>query len=341
MERIVLHVVKWFPHASDIHHGVFIQKHIESISAESHILGFIDAEFPKIEWSNQCIYGANKMGLLEKIRIFRSTIARVKPDIIHFHSYGQDLWIFQKLAAIKNIPTVHSAHWSGLLRDNHHRLTGFQRWFLRDYLHSVKLVLPVSTVLQAGIQDIAPKTFCKVIPNIISEISSEEKVIQEGKSICVVGSIVFDIKRQDLILKAFRNAKMPNIELHFYGGGPDLESLKEQSADDPNIFVHGRIPNEEVLQRLPNHHVHIQFSAYETFGIAALEARKAGLWSISRSHFGASDFKDDQTLFAENEEELVETMQFALSSPPAKCNNFPMLHSSVVRNEILQAYKGL
>lgn len=341
MERTILHVVKWFPHTSDIHHGVFIQKHIESISAESHILGFIDAEFPKIEQPNQCIYGANKMRLIEKIRIFRSTIARVKPDIIHFHSYGQDLWIFQKLAALKNIPTIHSAHWSGLLGDNHYRLTRFQRWFLRNYLHSVKLVLPVSTVLQTGILDIAPKTLCKVVPNIISEISLEGDTVQRGKSICVVGSIVFDIKRQDLILNAFRKAKMPNIELHFYGGGPDLEALKEQSLDDPNVFVHGRIPNEEVLQRLPNHHTHIQFSAYETFGIAALEARKAGLWSISRSHFGASDFKDDQTLFAENEQELIETMQFALSSPPAKRNDYPMLHSSIVRNEILQAYKAL
>jgi len=341
MERIILHVVKWFPHPSDIHHGVFIQKHIESISDTSHVLGFIDAEFPKIEQSNQCIYGANKMRLTEKIRIFLSTVTRVKPDIVHFHSYGQDLWIFQKLAALKNIPTVHSAHWSGLLRDNHYRLTPVQRWFLKNYLHSVKLVLPVSTILEAGILDIAPKTFCKVVPNIISDISFKDDVSPEGKSICVVGSIVFDIKRQDLILKAFRNSEMPNIELHFYGGGPDLEALQKQSVDDPKVYVHGRIPNEEVLLRLPNHHAHIQFSAYETFGIAALEARKAGLWSISRRHFGASDFKDDQTLFAENEQELVKAMQFALSSPPAKCNDYPVLHSSVVRSEILQAYKAL
>lgn len=341
MERKVLHVVKWFPHPSDIHHGVFIQKHIESISNASNVLGFVDAEFPTIQQSNQCIYGANNMALMKKIEIFLSTVGRVKPDIVHFHSYGQDLWIFQKIAALKNIPTVHSAHWSGLLKNNQDRLTPIQRLFLRNYLHSVKLVLPVSSVLEAGILNIAPRSLCKVVPNIISEIAKQSESAPKGKSICVVGSIVFDIKRQDLILKAFRNAKLLNTELHFYGGGPDLETLRQQSVNDPKVHVHGRIPNEEVLLRLPNHHVHIQYSAYETFGIAALEARKAGLWSISRRHFGASDFKDDKTLFAENGHELVETMQFALSSPPANPNNYPMLHASIIRTEILQAYNAL
>ena len=98
-------------------------------------------------------------------------------------------------------------------------------------------------------------------------------------------------------------------ELHFYGGGPDLELLKTKAKNLLNVTVHGRVTNEQVLEILPNHHAHIQFSAFETFGIASLEARKAGIWAITRKNFGSSQFADEGTLFAENETELVSVMQ--------------------------------
>ena len=57
----------------------------------------------------------------------------------------------------------------------------------------------------------------------------------------------------------------------------------ELAAKNQNVFVHGRVTNQKVLQLLPNFHAHIQFSAFESFGIATLEARKAGIWAISRA----------------------------------------------------------
>ncbi|NDH78303.1 MAG: hypothetical protein EBY63_05690 [Flavobacteriia bacterium] len=40
----VLHVVKWYPHASDPQNGIFVQKHIEATSDAPLVLGFVNSK---------------------------------------------------------------------------------------------------------------------------------------------------------------------------------------------------------------------------------------------------------------------------------------------------------
>lgn len=341
MSARILHVVKWYPNPEDPQNGIFVKKHIDALETDAHVLGFINGEFDKIEDGNCLIYGTKKMSVGAKIALFYGAIQRAKPDIIHFHCYAQDLWLLSKIASSKGIPYVHSEHWSGLLEENLPVLDRVKRGLMNNYFSGAAKILPVSQALEKGIKKVAPKGKTQVIPNIIDEIDFSHPLEFPNKSFCVVGDVVFGIKRQDLILECFKQLPSSKCELHFYGGGPDLESLKAKAKNLLNVTVHGRVSNDRVLQVLPNHHAHIQFSAYETFGIATLEARKAGIWAITRASFGSSQFADEGTLFAENESELISAMQHVLDAEKPRTNAFEGLNSKGIGREIQKCYNEL
>jgi hypothetical protein len=341
MSPTVLHVVKWYPNPEDPQNGIFVKKQIDALGANAHVLGFLNGDFTKIEVGNRVIYGTRKTSLASKIALFYGAIERIRPDLIHFHCYAQDLWLLSKIALNKGIPYVHSEHWSGLLEENLPALGWLKRGLIKNYFNCSAKILPVSQILGEGIQRVAPRVNFEVIPNIIDEIDFSRKHEFPSKSFCVVGDIVFSIKRQDIILNAFRKLSSSQCELHFYGGGPDLELLKTKAKNLVNVQVHGRVTNEQVLEILPNHHAHIQFSAYETFGIATLEARKAGIWAITRNCFGSSPFADEGTLFAENEMELLKAMQDVLHMEKPSINAFEALNSKEISNRIQNCYDEL
>lgn len=338
MSKRILHVVKWYPNPVDPQNGIFVKKHIEAVSVQPHVLGFIDASFETISTKNQVLYGAQEMSISTKVAAFYGALAKVQPEIVHFHCYAQDLWVYSKILKSKGIPYIHSEHWSGLLPENNANLRGIKRKMMKAFFEGAAQVLPVSPALSQGILQVAPKTKVTIVPNIIDEIDFSKPKEFTSKSFCVVGDVVFSIKRQDVILKAFRQLPSSQCELHFYGGGPDLEKLQALTKHDLNITVHGRMINEMVLQSLPNHHAHVQFSAFETFGIATLEARKAGLWAISRASFGSSAYADKGVLWAENEQELVAAMQKILNEEKANRNAFERLTSSEIGREIQICY---
>ena len=119
MEKRVLHVVKWYPHPMDPQNGIFIQKQIESVGKDPHVLGFINANFSRQVEGNTTLYGNQYISLRKKIRIFSAKVEELKPSIIHFHCYSKDLWALLRLALKQDIRCVHSEHWSGLLSINH------------------------------------------------------------------------------------------------------------------------------------------------------------------------------------------------------------------------------
>ena len=96
-----------------------------------------------------------------------------------------------------------------------------------------------------------------------------------------------------------------------------------------------------VLHSLPNHHAHIQFSAYETFGIATLEARKAGLWAITKASFGSSSYADKGVLFAENEEQLLNAMRRVLEEEKPGVNPFEGLNAAGIGLQIQKCYDAI
>ena len=341
MSARILHIVKWYPNPVDPQNGIFVKKHIDAAGDHKDVLGFVDAKFPTIETDGMVLYGAQEMSISAKVAALYGGLARVQPDVVHFHCYAQDLWVFSKILKSKGIPYIHSEHWSGLLPENNTSLRGIKRKMMKAFFEGAAQVLPVSPALSQGILQVAPNAKITVIPNIIDEINFSKPTEFSSKSFCVVGDVVFSIKRQEVILNAFRQLPSSKCELHFYGGGPDLEQLSDLTKHDINITVHGRVTNEMVLRSLPNHHAHIQFSAYETFGIATLEARKAGLWAITRASFGSSAYADKGVLFAENEEQLLNAMRRILEEEKPGINPFEGLNAARIGLQIQKCYDAI
>ena len=341
MEKRVLHVVKWYPHPMDPQNGIFVQKQIESVDQDAHVLGFINADFSRQVDGNTTLYGNQHMSLRKKVSIFTAKLEELKPSVIHFHCFSKDLWVLLRIALFKDLRCVHTEHWSGFLTINHSNINYFNRWFIKDYFKRMHLILPVSSVLEKGIKELLPTAKTTVIPNIVGDVNFSNPEHSTAVRFCVVGDIVFSVKRQDLILQAFFALSSLSCELHFYGGGPDLDALKELCKKSKNVFVHGRVTNQEVLQLLPNFHAHIQFSAFETFGIATLEARKAGIWAISRLSFGCSDYADEGVLMAESAEELIQKLSEVIALRKPAINKFEALSKAEIGRKIQLCYNEL
>ena len=74
-----------------------------------------------------------------------------------------------------------------------------------------------------------------------------------------------------------------------------------------HVRITGRIPRREVLDELRASSIYIAPSPKESFGIAALEARCAGLPVVANSHSGVSEFIRDRVdgMLVANDTEMV------------------------------------
>ena len=337
----VLHIVKWYPHATDLQNGVFVQKHIHAVESRPAVLGFLNHSGPP-EFKDACtLYGSINMSPAAKWGAYFAKVKEVQPEIIHFHCYAPDLapllW-FAKRAGLK---TVHSEHWSGFLLHHPRPLQGWRRALARWYMSNCHLVLPVSPILAEGIKALAPAANTEVIPNVVEEQPIQKVEKRPCTSICVVADIVFSIKQQDTILEIFSSLPRMQYELHFYGGGPDESKLKHLVKPHSNVFFHGRKSNEEILKLLPQHHALVLFSAYETFGITVFEARQAGLWAIAKSDFGGAPYYDQGCILVDSKESLRTAFHTISSLAPAQPTNFADLGVNCIGEKLSTSYSKL
>ena len=337
----VLHIVKWYPHAADPQNGVFVRKHIYATDSNPLVLGFLNHAGPPEQDGMCTLYGSENMSTAAKWGAYFAKVKSVQPELIHFHCYAPDLapllW-FAKRAGIK---TVHSEHWSGFLAQHPRPLQGWRKSLARWYMNQCHIVLPVSSVLSDGIKALAPDSRRNIVPNIIDSGVRKDTEKRPCTSICVVADVVFSIKQQDKILEVFSDLPRKQFELHFYGGGPDESTLSQMVKNHSNVFIHGRKSNAEILDLLPQHHALVLYSAYETFGITVLEARQAGLWTISKKDFGGSAHYDDGCLVVDSFDELSSAIHSIAFLAPAKLGTFTELMPNRIGEKLSSLYSKL
>jgi glycosyltransferase involved in cell wall biosynthesis len=118
-----------------------------------------------------------------------------------------------------------------------------------------------------------------VIPNGVDYQNlcknSEKKV--PGR-ILYIGRIV-PHKHVEMLVEAFRivKEKAPHAELHIVGSGPCLPSIKDQASKIKDCFVHGFLPEDEMLKLLKSSWLFVLPSEREGSSIVVLEAMAAGL----------------------------------------------------------------
>ena len=102
-------------------------------------------------------------------------------------------------------------------------------------------------------------------------------------NVCSIGRLN-PIKNFDILIQSFQILKkqgITNIRCDIYGEGEDRERL--QAMIDLYGLKNVRLCGfkSDVRNRLNNYHVYIQPSAYESFGLATLEAYNAGCYVIA------------------------------------------------------------
>ena len=133
-------------------------------------------------------------------------------------------------------------------------------------------------------------------------------------------------KRPDLLLRAFAAAARfvggaPGLRLVVAGEGPDRVALLRQAADlgiASQVELPGQLSREALRALYARAHVFVLPSERESFGIAALEARAAGLPVIAMLASGARDFVQPGVdgVLARDEGELARAIgRFALDVP--------------------------
>lgn len=337
----VLHVVKWYPHATDPQNGIFVKKHIEATSKAPLVLGFVNSHDPLVEHEGVQVFGARRMSQVAKFGAFTARIKVDQPEIIHFHCFAPDLVPLLWYARRKGIVTLHTEHGSAFLPERLHLLRGWKRKAARWYFRRLNECSCISPALMKGITTLAGNRKVHLIPNVVSPASNKRTSTPISYSFCVVADVVFETKAQEIILEGFQQLPQARTELHFYGGGPDLERLKLNAQALPNVWVHGRKTNAEILQLLPYHNALILHSHYETFGITVFEARTAGLWVVAKSNFGGAPWYDDGVRIADTQDALVSQMQALIDTENPSIGKFDELSKEAIGHKIHALYREI
>ncbi|CAM2741897.1 glycosyltransferase family 4 protein [Actinomyces slackii] len=129
-------------------------------------------------------------------------------------------------------------------------------------------------------------------------------------------------KRPLQVVRAFADAVQAvgdeRAVLMMYGDGPLRQRLArevEGSGVAERIVLVGRLERPELARALNRGDIFLQTSTDDSFGIAVLEARTAGLAIIARRSSGVSDFIEDgvEGLLVDDEPELARALETLLT----------------------------
>jgi len=242
-------------------------------------------------------------------------------DAVHIHismwsPYGVALARAAMAAGIPTLITVHSmwAGAGGLLRLV--ALTSLRRWPVA--WSAVSAAAAETFRRSLGDADVA------VLPNAIDVAawrpahSAGQRgagVEADSRSITLVSVMrLMPRKRPIALLRMFADVRrlLPehDLRLVIVGDGP-LRRRSERHVQrhglDQHVRITGRIPRTDVLDELRNSTIYIAPSPKESFGIAALEARCAGLPVVANSHSGVREYIRDRVdgMLVANDAEMV------------------------------------
>jgi glycosyltransferase involved in cell wall biosynthesis len=93
-------------------------------------------------------------------------------------------------------------------------------------------------------------------------------------------------KRVKLLVNAFREVKkkIPTAELHIIGSGSRLQSVKNRAAGIKDCYVHGFLPEDQMVDLLKSAWLFVLPSEREGSGLVVLEAMAAGVPFVTINH---------------------------------------------------------
>lgn len=241
-------------------------------------------------------------------------IRRERFDVVHAHAsvvspvaYGGA--IAAARAGLPSVLTFHSMlHRSSFLLGASEALFGWSRQ---------RIVLSaVSSVVAAQAARWIPDAGVGVLPNgIDTAFWRQREVATEAGGIVFVSAMRLSRKKRPAALvRAFADAVRfvagePRMRLVIAGDGPDRASILSYASElgiADRVSLPGQLSRDELRSLYGRAHVFVLPSERESFGIAALEARAAGLPVIAMLASGVRDFirQNADGLLARDEREL-------------------------------------
>ncbi|MEU6725671.1 glycosyltransferase family 4 protein [Nonomuraea wenchangensis] len=231
-------------------------------------------------------------------------IAAGRPDVVHVHTGAVSpfAWMGVRAAARAGAPCVVTVHsmWDPLTRLLYRLLRGaygWQRWGL--------VATTVSSAAAAPIRAVAgPRVPVRVVSNglDLSGWAPPPGTPQRREEVHVVAVGRLAPRKQPVrllkLLQAAR-ARVPAaipIRATIVGDGPargQMERFLARHGMAGWVSLPGRYSREQIAKVLESADVFVAPAPRESFGIAALEARAAGVPVVARAQSGVADFVAD------------------------------------------------
>lgn len=256
----------------------------------------------------------------------------LEPDVVHLHigAVSPFAWCAARCAQRRGLPLVATVHsiWDPVTSGIYRLLDGgwrWSRWPLVLAPVSEAAAGPIRRVVDSGvIVDVVPNGLdletWRPLPRPASAPASAS-VDRAEAARCVrllaVGRLA--PRKQPLtLLRMLRDAALqlgPDVGLQatIVGDGPAEASMRRylQRHDMTGwVRLAGRLDRDQLPQVLASADVFLAPAVREAFGLAALEARTAGLPIIARRGTGIADFVADERegLLADGEQELTDAI---------------------------------
>lgn len=239
-------------------------------------------------------------------------------DVVHVHAgvVSPFAWSGLKAAVDAGVPalvTVHSV-WGGGARPAFRASDALLRWSRWGVQLSA-----VSRIAAQRIEAVTGETVL-VVPNGIDPASWTVEAVPGPPDVLRVVAVMRLAPRKRAlplvkVLDAAARALEPQVRLEatVVGDGPErrrLERYLAQHGLDRRVRLPGRLTHEQILDVFAHSDAFVQPSVKESFGLAALEARTAGLPVVARSQTGITEFVTDgvEGLLADDDAGLADAL---------------------------------
>jgi glycosyltransferase involved in cell wall biosynthesis len=269
------------------------------------------------------------LALPAAIRQVHAVLRRERPDVVHVHlSVWSPLSILAIKAAVRQgVPvavTLHSLWWyATALYGGGHVLLRWGRWPVAWTAVSELAAKPLHTFVGPGGE-------ISVLPNGIDPHDwTVDPLPRDEREVLVVSVMRLAVRKRPVaLLRIVRRARrmLPDgvrLRVVLVGEGPlraRLERLIRRYGLADCVELAGRMDRAGIRELYRRADVYVAPATMESFGIAALEARCAGLPVLARRRTGIADFVTDRVhgRLADDDRGLARALAEVASSPDVR-----------------------
>lgn len=215
-----------------------------------------------------------------------------KPDIIHAH-FSDIAAVAYPLKKLFNAPLIVTEHSSKL---NNNVIDLKTRYYSQLAYRNADKIISVSKALSKKLF-LHFKVESFVIPNIVDLQTFNYQPIKKKHFTFISTGNLTKHKGFDILINAFSNLQIHDLQLIIIGDGPEKKSLQHLIDGlklSDRVQLLGRKERFEINELYANSQVFVLASHGETFGVAFIEAMAAGLPVIATRCGGPEDFVDSQ-----------------------------------------------